>query len=156
MLEESVLQKLAQVEQRYEQLNELMAQPDVATDITQLQILVREQNQISGLVDKYRTYMRLLTASNEAQTMLNETDDAEMRALAQDELTELTGKLDTLDAELKLLLLPRDPNDDKDVVVEVRAGEGGDEAGLFAAELYRMYSRYAELHGWKTDLVNGS
>jgi peptide chain release factor 1 len=156
MLDESVLNKLAQIESRYDQLNDQMAQPEVATDISRLQTLVREQNQIAGVVTKYRDYVRLLTGLREAEEMLLDGDDAEMRVLAQEEASALRAQLEMLGDELKLLLLPRDPNDDKDVIVEIRAGEGGDEAGLFAADLYRMYTRYAELHGWKTDLISGS
>src|SRR5918997_1200048 len=156
MLDERLLDKLAQIEQRYEQINESMAQPEVATDNKELQALVREQNQIASVVERYRAYSRLLANLHDTEELLRDADDPEMRALAQEELPELRQQLDKLGDELKLLLLPRDPNDDKNVIVEVRAGEGGDEAGLFAAELYRMYSRYAELHNWKTDLINGS
>jgi len=156
MLDERLLDKLAQIEQRYEQINESMAQPEVATDNKELQALVREQNQIASVVDSYRAYSRLLANLRDTEELLRDADDPEMRALAQEELPDLRQQLDKLGDELKLLLLPRDPNDDKDVIVEVRAGEGGDEAGLFAADLYRMYTRYAETHGWKTDLVSGS
>lgn len=156
MLDESILHRLAQIEERYEQINEQMAQPEVATDIAALQTLVREQRQIAPVVEKYRKYARVLKDLRETESLLSETDDAEMRGMAQAEVAELQARLEPLDDDLKLLLLPRDPNDDKSVIVEVRAGEGGDEAGLFAAELYRMYSRYAELHSWKTDLISGS
>ena len=156
MLDDSVLGKLADLERRYEQLNELMAQPEVATSNDQLQTLVREQNQLADVVEKYRAYVHLLDGIRDAEVLLADGSDPEMRQLAQEELVELRDRLDPLEAELKLLLLPRDPNDDKSVIVEVRAGEGGDEAGLFAAELFRMYSRYAELRGWKTDLITGS
>jgi len=156
MLDETVLNKLAQIEDRYEHLNELMAQPEVAADINRLQTLVREQNQIVGVVSKYRNYARLLAGIRDAEALLADGDDPELRALAQEELVDLRRQVDSLDDELKLLLLPRDPNDDKDVIVEIRAGEGGDEAGLFAADLYRMYNRYAELRGWKIDLISGS
>jgi peptide chain release factor 1 len=139
MLDESVLNKLAQIESRYDQLNEQMAQPEIATDIGRLQTLVREQNQIAGVVGKYRDYRRLLTNFREAEEMLMDGDDPELRSLAQEEVTTLRAQLEMLDDELKLLLLPR-----------------GDEAGLFAADLYRMYTRYAELHGWKSDLISGS
>jgi peptide chain release factor 1 len=121
-----------------------------------LQTLVREQRQIAPVVEAYGEYARVLKDLRETEALLGETDDAEMRGLAQAEVAELQSRLEFLDNDLKLLLLPRDPNDDKSVIVEVRAGEGGDEAGLFAAELYRMYSRYAELHGWKTELISGS
>jgi peptide chain release factor 1 len=156
MLDEGILQKLAQSEQRYEQINEQMAQPEVATDIDMLQKLVREQNQISPVVMKYREYRRVLDGIADAEQMIADADDPELRELAAEELAGLRQQLDPLDAELKVLLLPRDPNDDKDVIVEVRAGEGGDEAGLFAADLFRMYTRYAEVHGWRTELINSS
>jgi len=156
MLDQSILHKLGQIESRYEQINEEMAQPEVATDITSLQTLVREQNQISAIVGKYRHYRRLMNGIRDAEEMLADGADPEMRSLAQDEIEELRRQIEPMDEEIKLLLLPRDPNDDKSVIVEVRAGEGGDEAGLFAAELYRMYSRYAETQGWKTDLISGS
>jgi peptide chain release factor 1 len=156
MLDKSIFDRLAQIEQRYEQINEQMAQPEVATDNAALQSLVREQRQIGPVVEKYREYARVLKNLRDTEVLFDEADDAEMRSLAQAEIAELQARLEGFDSELKLLLLPRDPNDDKSVIVEVRAGEGGDEAGLFAAELYRMYSRYAELHGWKTDLISGS
>ncbi|HZG66244.1 MAG TPA: peptide chain release factor 1 [Herpetosiphonaceae bacterium] len=156
MLDENVLNRLAQIEQRYDQINEEMAQPEVATDNLKLQALVREQRQIGAVVEKYREYARALKDLRETEALLSEADDAEMRELALVEASELQARLEALDGELRLLLLPRDPNDDKSVIVEVRAGEGGDEAGLFAAELYRMYSRYADLHGWKTELISGS
>ncbi len=156
MLDQSILHKLRQIESRYEQINEEMAQPEVATDISSLQTLVREQNQIAAIVGKYRHYRRLLNGIRDAEEMLADGADPEMRSLAQDEIEELRRQIEPMDEEIKLLLLPRDPNDDKSVIVEVRAGEGGDEAGLFAAELYRMYSRYAETQGWKTDLISGS
>ncbi len=156
MLDQSILHKLGQIESRYEQINEEMAQPEVATDITSLQTLVREQNQIAAIVGKYRHYRRLINGIRDAEEMLADGADPEMRSLAQDEIEELRRQIEPMDEEIKLLLLPRDPNDDKSVIVEVRAGEGGDEAGLFAAELYRMYSRYAETQGWKTDLISGS
>ena len=156
MLDESILQRLSQIEQRYEQLNEMMAQPEVATDHDQIQKLVREQNQLAPVVTQYREYARVLDGIRDAEMLLEEGDDPEMRALAHEELLSLRAQAEAMDDDLKLLLLPRDPNDDKSVIVEVRAGEGGDEAGLFAADLYRMYTRYAELHGWKTDLINSS
>ena len=156
MLDERILTKLAQIEQRYEQINELMARPEVATDNSQLQAFVREQNQIAGVVEAYRDYARLLAHLRDTEELLSDGDDPELRAMAQADATELRERLAVMDEELRLLLLPRDPNDEKNVIIEVRAGEGGDEAGLFAADLYRMYSRYAELHGWKTDLINGN
>ena len=156
MLDQNVLQKLAAIEARYNQLNELMADPEVATDITQLQAYVKEQNQIGPVVAKYQEYSQVLRGIREVEEMLKESNDADLRELAQMELDELRARIPELDDEIKLLLLPRDPNDEKDVIVEIRAGEGGDEAGLFAADLFRAYSRYAEVKGWKVDVINSN
>ncbi len=156
MLDSKVLEKLAGIEERYNQLNELMADPDVATDITKLQSYVKEQNQIVSLVEKYREYAHALRGIREAEEMLRDSSDPDLRELAQMELDELRSRVDSLDDEIKLLLLPRDPNDEKDVIVEIRAGEGGDEAGLFAADLFRAYSRYAEIKGWKIEVINAN
>lgn len=156
MLDSTVLDKLAAIEARYNQLNDIMSSPDVAADFTKLQPYVKEQNQIAPVVEKYQEYDKVLRGIRDAEEMLRDGDDPELRELVQMELDELRGRVEPLDEELKLLLLPRDPNDDKDVIVEIRAGEGGDEAGLFAADLYRAYSRYAEVKGWKIDLINAN
>ncbi|HEY0603286.1 MAG TPA: peptide chain release factor 1 [Herpetosiphonaceae bacterium] len=156
MLDANVLEKLAGIEERYNQLNEQMADPEVATDIAKLQGFVKEQNQIAPIVEKYREYAQALRGIKEAEEMLRESNDAEFRELAQMELDELRARVEEMDGEVKLLLLPVDPNDEKDVIVEIRAGEGGDEAGLFAADLFRAYTRYAELKGWKTEVINSN
>lgn len=156
MLDEKVLHKLAAIEQRYHQLTELMADPEVATDITRLQAYAKEQNQIAPLVEKYRAYTQALHRMREATEVLREGGDPELRELAELELEESRAQLERLDGEIRLLLLPRDPNDEKDVIVEIRAGEGGDEAGLFAADLFRAYSRYAESKGWKVEVINAN
>ncbi|MBA3943439.1 MAG: peptide chain release factor 1 [Herpetosiphonaceae bacterium] len=156
MLDSRVMDKLAQIAERYEQINEEMAQPEVATDNQQLQKLAREQREIEPIVQKYHEYSRLLKDMTGTEEMIADGSDPEMREMAQTELSDLRTRIEPLDEEIKLLLLPRDPNDDKDVIIEVRAGEGGDEAGLFAAELFRMYNRYAELHNWKTELLSAS
>jgi peptide chain release factor 1 len=156
MLDAKVLEKLAGIEERYHQLNELMAEPDVATDIAKLQSYVKEQNQIAPLVEKYREYSHALQGIRDTEDMLRDNSDPELRELGQMELDELRARIDALDDEIKLLLLPRDPNDEKDVIIEIRAGEGGDEAGLFAADLFRAYSRYAELKGWKIEVINSN
>jgi peptide chain release factor 1 len=154
MLDQHVLEKLASIEARYNQLSEQMAEPDVATDITRLQSLVKEQNGIAPVVEAYRQYVHALRTLREMEEMLSESDDPDLRELAQAEADQARARIEALDDRIKLLLLPRDPNDEKDVVIEVRAGEGGDEAGLFAADLFRAYSRYAELKGWKLELIN--
>jgi peptide chain release factor 1 len=153
MLDSKVLDKLAAMEQRYNQLNELMADPEVATDIDKLQAYVKEQNKIAPIVSAYSAYNDALRTAREAEEVLA-SGDPELRELAQAELEDAHARLEELEGEIRLLLLPRDPNDDKDVIIEIRAGEGGDEAGLFAADLFRAYSRYAETKGWKVELIN--
>lgn len=146
--------KLASVEERYEELTALMAQPDVVTNLALLQQYAREQREIEELVGAYRQYKKTERSIEETRDMLNDGLDAEMRALAQEELAQLQTRRDDLTEELKLLLLPRDPNDARDVIMEVRQGTGGDEAALFAADLFRMYQRYADTRGWKIELAN--
>ena len=148
--------KLASIEERYNQLTEQMAQPEVATDHVRLQQIARELREIEAIVTAYRAYKEVDRQMIDAQQMLNESGDAELRALAQEELDALRARRDQLGSEIRLLLLPRDPNDAKNVIMEIRQGTGGDEAALFAADLFRMYSRYAERRGWKIDVVNAS
>lgn len=156
MLDSRVMERLAQIGERYEDINELMARPEVATDNVQLQALAREQREIEPVVAHFQQYTRLLKNVAEAEEVLRDTSEPDMRDMAQSELEELRTQIEQMDEQIKLLLLPRDPNDDKDVIIEVRAGEGGDEAGLFAAELFRMYNRYADIHGLKTELLTTS
>ncbi|NJN16013.1 MAG: peptide chain release factor 1 [Oscillochloris sp.] len=144
--------KLASVEARYEELSELMSQPDVATNPTILQQYAREQRDLEAVVTAYREYRRAQNNLAEAQAVLNDGSDADLRELALEEIDEARATLAELGEKIKVLLLPRDPNDSKDVIIEIRQGEGGDEAALFAADLYRMYLRYAELRGWKVDV----
>jgi len=145
--------KLENVAARYDELGELMAQIEVVNNLALLQQYAREQSDLEPIVSAYRAYMQAQQAANEAQTMFNENGgDAELREMAQEELESQRAILSRLEEEIKLLLLPRDPNDAKDVIIEIRQGEGGDEAAIFAADLYRMYVRYAELRGWKVEL----
>jgi peptide chain release factor 1 len=148
--------KLASVEARYDEITEQMAQPEALSDHVRLQQLAREQREIEAVVMAFRTYRETQRQIGDAKALLDESGDAEMRALAQEELDQLRQRLGGLEEELKFLLLPRDPNDSKDVIMEIRQGEGGDEAALFAADLFRMYTRYAEAHGWKVEVVNAS
>lgn len=154
LMEAEILSRLAQVEQRYNELNDLMSQPDVLADVTRLMGLAREQTELGELVAHYREYRQIEDQLQQAQNILNETDDAELHELAQLEIEQHTERAQRLGEEVRVMLLPRDPNDDKNVIIEIRQGEGGDEAALFAADLYRMYLRYAEQHGWKTDLIS--
>lgn len=143
--------KLAAVAARYDELTELMAQPEVVTNVTLLQQYAREQRELEDVVAAYRAYQATVRAIDEAEAMLDESDP-ELRALAQEELETQRKRLAELEEQLKLLLLPRDPNDSKDVIMEIRQGEGGDEAALFAADLFRMYTRFAESKGWKVEV----
>src|SRR4029078_6967313 len=149
-------EKLAAVEARWEELGELMAQPDVATDHVRLQQIAREQRELEDVVLAFRSYKEVQRQIAEAQALLEGADDAELRELALEELEQLRRRRDQLDQQIRLLLLPSDPHDEKSVIVEIRQGEGGDEAALFAADLFRMYMRYAEQRSWRVEVVNAN
>jgi len=148
--------KLASVETRYNELSELMAQPDVATDHVRLQQIAREQSELAQIVEAFQAYREVQRQLNDSQALFDDASDQELRALAQEELEQLRQRRDQLDEQIKLLLLPRDPNDARNVIIELRQGEGGDEAALFAADLFRMYNRYTERRGWKIEVVNAN
>jgi peptide chain release factor 1 len=133
-----------------------MAQPDVVADHVRLQQIAREQRELEEITTAYHAYQEILRQIADTQVMIDDTSDPEMRALAQEELDQLRQRRDNLDEQIKLLLLPRDPNDAKNVIIEIRQGEGGDEAALFAADLFRMYTRYAERQGWTVEVMNSS
>ena len=150
-----MLDKLAQVEKRFDQLTAEMSTPEVSTDYQKLAEYGRERSELEPLITRYRAYKDLLSQIEDARALLDE-DDAEMVELAQAELEALEPRLAELEDKLRRMLLPKDPRDDKNVIVEIRAGAGGDEAGLFAADLSRMYMRYAENQGWKTELLDSN
>jgi len=149
-----MLNRLKRIEKRYQELDQQMAKPEVSSDPKQLQILAQERASIEGLVTKYKEYKATAKSLEETRAMLNGELDEEMAVLAKQEIESLEPQLDRLLQELKTALLPRDAHDNKDVIVEIRAGAGGDEAGLFAADLFRMYSRYAQSKGWTIDIIN--
>jgi len=151
-----MLDRLDSIEKRYEELNTLMAQPEVFGDVERLQALARERASIEDLVAKYREYKSTTKALEETEAMLEEDLDEEMKAMVQQELESLKTRRDRLRQAVKLALLPKDPADEKDVLVEIRAGAGGDEAGLFAADLFRMYTRYAESKGWPVEVISSN
>jgi peptide chain release factor 1 len=151
-----MLEKLALVEKRYEELNRLMADPEVATDHIRLKELAQEQAEIEELVQTYRQYKANEQELSETESILQEGGDEELEELAREEIERLTARQEKLYEKLRLMLLPRDPKDKKNVIMEIRAGAGGDEAGLFAADLYRMYTRYAEDHSWSTELLSSN
>jgi peptide chain release factor 1 len=148
-----MFEKLEAVEVRYEELNHLMADPQVVTNPDRLREYGQEAAELEGLVQAYRHYRQVRDQLAETRAMLGDGLDDEMRALVEDEIEALQEQEAELSDRLELLLLPKDPNDEKDVIVEIRAGTGGDEAGLFAADLYRMYARYAERQGWRTQVL---
>ena len=132
----------------------ILQEPDTAADSQRFQKLMKEQSELLPIVEVYRAYERCLDDKAGALAILDEETDEEMRVLAKDELSAAKKQQEQLEEELKILLLPKDPNDDKNVVVEIRGGAGGDEAALFAADLYRMYTRYAEGRRWKIDMIS--
>jgi peptide chain release factor 1 len=148
--------KLIGLDTRYNQLSEQMAQPDVATDHVRIQQIAREQRELEDVVLAYREYKDIQRQEEDAQQLSEDGSDPELRAMAQEELAQLSARRTALESRIRLLLLPRDPNDSKNVIIEIRQGTGGDEAALFAADLYRMYARYAERQGWKIEMVNAS
>ncbi|MCL5025317.1 MAG: peptide chain release factor 1, partial [Chloroflexi bacterium] len=151
-----MLDKLSAIKERYDTLSERMGQPDVLSDPAQLQRYAREQASLAPVVEKYRAYQQVAAQLAETEEMLSDGLNEEMKALVREELTKLREQEAQLLQELRTSLIPKDPNDEKDVIVEIRAGTGGDEAALFAGDLYRMYSRYAERHGWQTEVLDAS
>jgi len=149
-----MLNQLEKVEKRYQELGRQIAMPEVASDLERLQMLAKERASIESLVTKYRKYKATSKSLEETRAMLNDGLGEEMTTLVKQEIESLESQQDHLLQELKLALVPKDANDDRDIIMEIRAGAGGDEAGLFAADLFRMYSRYAQSKGWEIDIIN--
>jgi len=149
-------QKLDQIEARYDELTTQISSPEVLADSARFQKLAKTHADMGEIVAKYKEYKQIARGLHDAKQLAAESDDSEMRQMAHDEEKQLAAKLEASERELKLLLLPKDPNDDKNIILEIRAGTGGDEAGLFAGELYRMYSRFAETQGWKVEILESS
>jgi peptide chain release factor 1 len=151
----TLYEKLDQLEKRYEEMTEQLSSPEVLADSSRIQKLAKMHSELAEIVKKYRLWKQVDQAQREAKAMTSDSD-AEMRQMAHDEEKQLTTRKEAVEEELKLLLLPVDPLDEKNVILEIRAGTGGDEAGLFAGELFRMYSRYAESQGWKVEVLESS
>lgn len=149
-----MFERLNFTEEKYEELSLKLSDPDVINDQKLWQKLMKEHAELSNIVMKYREYKTVLQGIAEAKEMIAESDDEEMRDLAKLELSDLEGQVTQLEMDVKKLLLPKDPNDERDVILEIRAGAGGDEAGLFASELLRLYLRYAERKRWKVEILN--
>ena len=145
--------RLQAVEDRYEQLNELLSDPDVISDPKKLREYSKEQSDLQETVDTYRRYKAVKEDLEVARMMLEETDDNETRSMVKEEINALEDEIGELEQKLKRLLVPKDPNDEKNVIMEIRGAAGGEEAALFAGDLYRMYTRYAESQGWKIDVI---
>ena len=146
-------EKLQPFIDRYEEINKLLASPEITNDIKKMTELSKEQSEIEPLVEKAREYFKVTEAIEENKSLI---EDEELGELAKEELKELEPRKKTLEEEIKLLLIPKDPNDEKDIYLEIRAGTGGEEAALFAADLFRTYVRYAEKKGWKVEIVSSS
>ncbi|WP_428700877.1 peptide chain release factor 1 [Staphylococcus coagulans] len=144
------------VEERYEQLNELLSDPEVVSDSDLLCKYSKEQSELHKTVEVYRHYKQVKEDIQEIELMLSETDDSDEVAMLKEEATDLKAEVPELEEKLKFLLIPKDPNDEKDVIVEVRAAAGGDEAAIFAGDLFRMYSKFAEAHNFKTEIVEAT
>ena len=152
----NLFDRLQSVEDRYERLNELLSDPEVINDSKKLREYSKEQSDIQETVMTYKEYKAVKEQIQDAKAMLEEKLDADMREMVKEELSELEAASEELEAKMKILLIPKDPNDDKNVIMEIRGAAGGDEAALFAGNLYRMYSRYAEMQGWKTEVIDAN
>ncbi len=151
-----MLDKLSNIEARYDELGRLMADPSIAQDYEKVTQYARERSELEETVNAYRAYQETSEELDGARLILGEEDEQELRDMAHEEVTQLESRLVQMEARLKQLLLPTDPRDKRNVIIEIRAGAGGDEAGLFAADLYRMYTRYAEKNRWKADILSAN
>ncbi len=151
-----MFERLDQIEKRYDELTQALASPEIMGDSSKYQKTAKAHSEISDIVEKYREYKDLVKGIAESKAVLADEKDPEMRVYAQEELDKLEPRVAGIEEELKVLLLPKDPNDEKNVIIEIRAGTGGDEATLFAAEMFRMYDRYAESQRWKVEVLSTS
>jgi peptide chain release factor 1 len=151
-----MLEKLQELETKYEELNHLLADPSISTDYQKYQKHAKAKSELEDIVQSFRVYKSILQGISEAKAMLNEEDSPEMVAMAKEELDQLEQRKEQYEHELQLMLIPKDPLDDKNVILEIRAGTGGEESALFVAELFRMYSKYAERKGWKMGVIDSN
>ncbi|MGB9432116.1 MAG: peptide chain release factor 1, partial [Candidatus Acidiferrum sp.] len=148
--------KLDQLDIRYQQMTQELSTAEVVSDSARFQKLAKQHAELEEIVNKHREFKQIEKDLAGTRQMIVESEDAEMRHMAQQEERQLTTRKEQIERELKLLLIPKDPNDDKNIILEIRAGTGGDEAGIFAGDLFRMYSRYAESQGWKVEVMESS
>ncbi|HEY0566267.1 MAG TPA: peptide chain release factor 1 [Terriglobales bacterium] len=151
-----MFERLDQIEAKYHELTAALATNEVISDNSKYQKTAKAHSEIAPIVEKYREYRDLTKGIADSRQMVAEETDPEMRQMAQDELFTLEARVQQVESDLKVLLLPKDPNDDKNIILEIRAGTGGDEASLFASEMFRMYTRFAEQHRWKVEVLSSS
>ncbi|MFH0736481.1 MAG: peptide chain release factor 1 [bacterium] len=151
-----ILDKLREIKDKYSKINEQLSDADIIKDQTKYVKLGKQRSELEDVANAYDVYVKLVQQIEDNEGIIKSGEDAELSAMADEELKELKLKLKELEEDIKLLLIPKDPNDDKNVIVEIRAGTGGDEAGIFAGDLYRMYNRFAELKGWKQEVIDVS
>lgn len=148
--------RLEEMEQKYEEISKKLSDPQIVNNQTEFRKMMKEHSDMNPIVEKYRELKKTQETIDDALSILNENNDEELKQMAKEDLSENRNKLETLQSELKILLLPKDPNDDKNVIMEIRGGAGGDEAALFAGDLFRMYCRYAERHRWKVEMMSSN
>nr|WP_330426362.1 peptide chain release factor 1 [Coprococcus sp. OM04-5BH] len=153
-MEDNMFEKLEDLVDRIDTINNMLTDPDVVSDQNKFRKLMKEQSDLTPIVEKYKEYKDTKQTIDDSLQMLEEESDEELREMAKEELNDAKSRLEIIEGELKILLLPKDPNDSKNVVVEIRAGAGGDEAALFAYEVFRMYQKYVEKFRWKVELVS--
>jgi len=153
-MDKKFLVQLESIEEKVKKLEELMADPEVLKDQSKIQTIAKEHKELSEILNLYNEYKKVNRQIEEVKQLLNSTPDDDLRELAEEELESLKKQREDLEKKIEIALLPKDPNDEKNVILEIRQGAGGDEASLFAAELFRMYQRYAERHGWRTEILS--
>lgn len=151
-----LLDKLKEIKEKYDGINEQLSDPEIVSNQEKLIELSKKRSELTELVDAYNNLMDVMKNIEENKEIISSSDDDELKEMAEAELGELEGKKIKLEDDIKTLLIPKDPDDDKNVIMEIRAGTGGDEAGIFANDLYRMYSRFAELKGWKQEIIDAN
>ena len=151
-----MIDRLAAVESRFDEIERLLADPDVSSDYSRVQGVLKEHASLRELVTLAREYRKLTQEIEDVRSMLGDESDPDLAAMAREEMSQLRERMDGVEADLRIALLPKDPNDEKNVIIEIRAGTGGDEAGLFAGDLFRLYSRYAQRKGWNTEVIDAN
>ena len=151
-----MFEKLKALEEKYEELTKLLSDPEIIAQQDKFRSYAKSHAELSEIVETYRKYQKVLREIEEARELIKNEKDREMRELAEGELKNLELKREDLEGQLKILMLPKDPNDEKNIFLEIRAGTGGDEASLFAADLFRMYTKYAERKNWKVEIMSQS